>query len=409
MHSTSIADPAATADLAATTAEHWPHFAEDEVEAVVATLRSGKVNQWTGDKVFAFQDAYDRYLGRGRSLALHNGSLALEIVLRAWGIGPGDEVVTTPRTFVASASSIRLVGATPVFAEIDRDSGNITPETVAAAITERTKAIIPVHLAGWPVDVPALMELAEPRGIKVLEDCAQAHGAEIDGRPVGTFGHAAAFSFCQDKILSTGGEGGLTVFHDDADFEWAWSFKDHGKSRAKITTPQPGSGFRYLHDSVGTNWRMLETSAAIGLAQLAKLDAWREARAERAAVWQVALGEIEGLRTPMPDPSRIRHANYKWYAYVDASEAAGRDLDAAQAARDEIMRRATELGIRAFTGSGSEIYLEGAFDDLDTPTLPVAHELGRTALMFEVHPTLDLERLRRRAAAVADIARDVLG
>jgi dTDP-4-amino-4,6-dideoxygalactose transaminase len=404
MSTDTIAEPATSDDLAVTAAEHWPSYAEDEVEAVAATLRSGKVNQWTGDKVFAFQEAYDAYLGSGRSIALANGSLALEIVLRAWGIGPGDEVVTTPRTFVASASSIRLVGATPVFADIDRDSGNITAETIAAALTPRTKAIIPVHLAGWPVDMPAVMALADERGIKVLEDCAQAHGAEIDGRPVGTFGHAAAFSFCQDKIISTGGEGGLTSFHDDADFEWAWSFKDHGKNRAKITTPQPGSGFRYLHDAVGTNWRMLETSAVIGLAQLAKLDAWRDARAERAAVWQDTLGSIAGPRTPTP-VAPLRHANYKWYAYVEPIDG---DLDGAQAKRDEIMRRATELGIRAFSGSGSEIYLEGAFDDLDTPTLPVAHELGRTSLMFEIHPTLDLERLRRRASAVAAIARDVL-
>lgn len=405
MSTDTITESVAAEDLAVTPAEHWPSYTEDEIAAVAATLRSGKVNQMTGDRVYAFQDAYDAYLGRGRSIALANGSVALELALRAWGIGPGDEVVTTPRTFVASASSARLVGATPVFADVDRDSGNITAETIAAAITPRTKAIIPVHLAGWPVDMPAIMELAKERGIKVLEDCAQSHGAEVDGHPVGTFGHAAAFSFCQDKIMTTGGEGGLTVFQDDADFDWAWSFKDHGKNRAKhFAPPVPGSGFRYLHDSVGTNWRMLETSAVIGLSQLARLDETRAARAERAAIWQDALGGIDGLRTPTPD-ARLRHANYKWYAYVDPRDG---DLDAAQAARDEIMRRATERGIRAFSGSGSEIYLEGAFDDLDTPQLPVAHELGRTSLMFEIHPTLDLERLRRRAAVVAEIAKDAL-
>ncbi len=405
MHTDTIADSVSTEDLAVTPDEHWPFYAEDEIEAVAETLRSGKVNQWTGDRVVAFQDAYDTHLGRGRSIALANGSLALEIVLRAWGIGPGDEVVVTPRTFVASASCVRLVGATPVFADVDRDSGNITAETIAAKITPRTKAVIPVHLAGWPVDMPAIRALAEQHGFKVLEDCAQAHGAEIDGRPVGTFGHAAAFSFCQDKIISTGGEGGLTVFTDDADFEWAWSFKDHGKNRTKITAPVAGSGFRYLHDAVGTNWRMLETSAVIGIAQLAKLDAWRDARAERAAIWQEALGAIDGLRAPVPTGD-VRHANYKWYAYVDPSDG---DLDAAEARRDEILARASKLGIRAFSGSGSEEYREGAFADLHVEPLPVAHELGRTSLMFEVHPTLDLERLRRRAAVVADIVRDVLG
>ncbi len=404
MSTDTIADSVSTEDLAVTAAEHWPFYAQDEVDGVVATLQSGKVNQWTGDKVVAFQEAYDRYLGSGRSIALANGSLALELALRAWGIGEGDEVVVTPRTFVASASCVRLVGATPVFADVDRDSGNISAETIAAVLTPRTKAVIPVHLAGWPADMEAICALADERNLLVLEDCAQAHGAEIDGRPIGTFGNAAAFSFCQDKIISTGGEGGLTSFRNDGDFAWAWSFKDHGKNLDKIQAPVPGAGFRYLHDAVGTNWRMLEMSAVIGIAQLGKLDAWRDARAERAAIWQDALGSIEGLRAPVPTGG-FRHANYKWYAYVEHDG----DLDAAQAKRDAILARATELGIRAFTGSGSEAYLEGAFADLGVAPLPNAHELGRTSIMFEVHPTLDVERLRRRAAAVADIARDVLG
>jgi dTDP-4-amino-4,6-dideoxygalactose transaminase len=292
----------------------------------------------------------------------------------------------------------------PVFADVDRDSGNVTAATIAAVLTPRTKAVIPVHLAGWPADMPAIMALAAEHGFKVLEDCAQAHGAEIDGRPIGTFGEAAAFSFCQDKIISTGGEGGLTTFADDADFEWSWSFKDHGKSHAKVFDPNPAPGFRYLHDIVGTNWRMLGMSAAIGLRQLAKLDEWRDARAQRAAIWQDALGSIDGLRTPTPGPG-VRHANYKWYAYV---EPAG-DLDRAQTLRDRIVAEVASHGIRAFTGSGSEEYLEGAFADLHVEPLPVAHELGRTSIMFEVHPTLDLDRLRARAAVVAGVVREVLG
>jgi dTDP-4-amino-4,6-dideoxygalactose transaminase len=394
-----------TEDLAPTAAEHWPFYADDEVQVVIDVLRSGKVNQWTGTKVVEFQEAYDAYLGSGRSIALANGSLALEIVLRAWGIGPGDEVVVTPRTFVASASCVRLVGATPVFADVDRDSGNITAETIAAVLTERTKAVIPVHLAGWPCDMDAICALAKQHDVRVLEDCAQAHGARFAGRPVGVFGEAAAYSFCQDKIITTGGEGGLTSFADDESFEWAWSFKDHGKNRAKITDPSPGQGFRYLHDSVGTNWRMLETSAAIGLAQLAKLDEWHAMRAERAAIWQDALGSIDGLRAPTPSGDGIVHASYKWYAYVDQDG----DLDRAQQQRDEILARASALGIRAFSGSGSEEHLEGAFADLQVAPMPIAHELGRTSIMFEVHPTLDVDRLRRRAAAVVDIVRDVLG
>ncbi|MCW2924345.1 MAG: Glutamine--scyllo-inositol transaminase [Thermoleophilia bacterium] len=394
------ASPQTHADLAVTPAEHWPFYAEDEVQGVVDTLRSGKVNQMTGDRVFAFQRAYDEFLGTGRSIALANGSLALELALRAFGVGPGDEVVVTPRTFVASAFCAMLVGATPVFADVDPDSGNVTPETIAAVITPRTKVIIPVHLAGWPCDMPGIMALAKEHGVLVIEDCAQAHGAEVDGTPVGAFGDAAAFSFCQDKIMTTGGEGGLVTFRDEAAHDWAWSFKDHGKNLHTYFAPPTKPGFRWVHDGVGTNWRMLETSAVIGIAQLAKLPEWRRQRAERAGIWAEALAGIDGLRVPQPPPGATS-AHYKFYAYVDRAEGA-------EELRDLILAKATALGIRAFSGSCSEVYLEAAFRDLGVERLPVARALGETSLMFEVHPTLDLDRLRARATAVAEVAREVL-
>jgi len=391
------------ADLALTPEERWPIYTPDEIEAVAETLRTGKVNQWNGDRVFAFQRAYEEYVGHGRrAIALSNGSVALELALRAFGVGPGDEVIVTPRTFVASAFCVMLVGATPVFADVDPDSGNITPVSAAAVITERTKGIIPVHLAGWPADMVGFSELAAARGLFVIEDCAQAHGAEIDGRPVGTFGEAAAFSFCRDKILTTGGEGGLVLFRDAAAFEWSWSFKDHGKSRAKMNETPSEPGFRWLHDGVGTNWRMLEMSAVIGISQLARLDETRRLRAERAAIWIEALGDIDGLRVPVPADG-MTHANYKLYGYVD------RDPVRDEALRDAILLRMEERGLLALSGTCSEVYREEAFAQLDVPRLPVARRLGETSLLFEVHPTLDLERLRARASVVADIIRSVLG
>lgn len=389
------------ADLAVTPAEHWPTYADDEIAGVVATLKSGRVNQWTGTKVVEFQHAYEAYVGHGRqAIALTNGSVALELALRAFGVKPGDEVIVTPRTFVASAFCVMLVGATPVFADVDPVSGNITPESVREVITERTVGIIPVHLAGWPADMVGFTELAEARGLFVLEDCAQAHGAEIDGRPVGSFGDAAAFSFCQDKIMSTGGEGGLTLFRDEPAHRWAWEFKDHGKSFGKMREANPAPGFRWLHDSVGTNWRMLETSAVIGLAQLAKLNDWRTLRAQRAQIWRDALADIDGIRIPQV-PDNLVHAEYKFYAYVDRG-------DESEALRNDVLRRVAERGIRGFSGSCSEVYLEDAFAELDVERLPVARQLGETSLMFEVHPTLDVDRLTQRAAVVADIAREVL-
>jgi dTDP-4-amino-4,6-dideoxygalactose transaminase len=261
--------------------------------------------------------------------------------------------------------------------------------------------VIPVHLAGWPADMEGIMDLARRHGLKVIEDCAQAQGAEIGGQSVGSFGDAAAFSFCQDKIISTGGEGGFTSFKDADAFDWAWSFKDHGKNLAKTRERPSRPGFRWLHDSVGTNWRLTGPQAAIGLVQLAKLDEWREVRTRNAAIWADALGQVRGLRLPLP-AAGMRHAFYKLYAYVEAD-------DGAEAKRDEILRLAGEAGLRVFSGSCSEVYLEKAFDDLPRPDLPVARRLGATSLMVEVHPTLRPDLLARRAEMLALIAESVLG
>jgi dTDP-4-amino-4,6-dideoxygalactose transaminase len=387
--------------LAPTPAEHWPFYDEDEIEAVASVLRSGKVNQWTGGEVFAFQRALEERFQGGHGIAVANGSLALELALRALGIGPGDEVVVTPRTFVASAFCAMLVGATPVFADVDPDSGNITAETIERVLSDRTRAVIPVHLAGWPADMAPIMALARERGLKVVEDCAQAVGAGIGGRTIGSFGDAAAFSFCQDKIISTGGEGGYASFKDREAWDWAWSFKDHGKSHAKAFEPNPRPGFRWLHDGVGTNWRMPGPLAAIGLAQLAKLDGWVETRRRNAAIWTEALAAVPGLNVPIPG-NDVRHAYYKHYAYLD-------DVPEAQELRDTILARAGEAQLRVFSGSCSEVYLERAFEGLERPDLPVARSLGRRSLMVEVHPTLRPDLLERRAEALARIAKDVLG
>ena len=381
--------------------ERWPTYSEDEIEAVVSVLLSGGVNQWTGDKVFAFEEKCAKRFGGGSGIALANGSVALELALRAFAIGPGDEVVVTPRSFVASAACVRLVGATPVFADVEPDSGNLSAATIETVLTERTKAVIPVHLAGWPCDMPEIMDLASRRGVKVIEDCAQSHGAMIDGRPAGDFGDAACFSFCQDKIVSTIGEGGYVSFRDEAAYEWAWSFKDHGKSRARARAPADGTGFRWLHDMVGTNWRMPGPQAAVGLAQLAKVEDWVAARRRNADVWASALTGVRALRVPRPGP-RFRHAYYKFYFYVDTPEGAAE-------LRDEVLRQAAEAELRVFSGSCSEVYLEGAFADLPRPDCPVARDLGRRSLMVEVHPTLRPELTQIRASRLAEIARRVLG
>ncbi|MEZ5924001.1 MAG: DegT/DnrJ/EryC1/StrS family aminotransferase [Hyphomicrobiaceae bacterium] len=376
--------------------ETWPHYADDEIAAAIEVLASGRVNQWTGDKVKAFEAAFAAYVGQPHAVAVFNGTVALELALRSLGIGPGDEVIVTPRSFIASASTVTTVGATPVFAEVDAGSGNITPSTIRTMLGPRTRAILPVHIGGWPAEMPEIMALAREHGLKVIEDCAQSQGARIDGRPAGSFGDAAAFSFCQDKIITTGGEGGIVLFRDRDAWSRAWSYKDHGKSYERMVAPPDRPGFRFVHESIGTNWRMIEMQAAIGLCQLGKLDQWVEARRRRAEIWRDALASVACLRIPLPRQG-IRHAFYKLHAFL--LPAALKD----GVTRDDILVALVGEGIRAFSGGCSEIYRERAFAGQNEPERPVARALGETNLMFEVHPTLDEARLATTAARAARI------
>jgi dTDP-4-amino-4,6-dideoxygalactose transaminase len=193
----------------------WPCFSEEEVSAVATVLRSNRVNYWTGNECREFEKEFAAWCGTEYAIALANGTLALDLALRGLNIGPGDEVIVTPRTFIASVSCVVNAGATPVFADVDLESGNLCADTIQTALTPRTKAVICVHLAGWPCDMDPIMALAAQHGFKVIEDCAQAHGARYKGRSVGSIGHIGAWSFCQDKIMTTGGEGGMVTVNDE--------------------------------------------------------------------------------------------------------------------------------------------------------------------------------------------------
>jgi dTDP-4-amino-4,6-dideoxygalactose transaminase len=378
----------------------WPYFAEDEIAATVAILQSGKVNYWTGDVGRAFERDYAAVTGRAHGIAVANGTLALELALMAFGIGEGDEVITASRTYVASASCAVMRGAVPVIADVDPDTQCVTAETLRAVITPRTRAIVPVHLGGWPCPMDEIMALAAEHDLIVVEDCAQAHGATYKGRPVGSFGHAAAFSFCQDKIISTGGEGGMLVLDDEDAWRRAWAYKDIGRSYDAVYHRAHPAGFRWLTETFGTNWRLTETQAAIGRLQLAKLPQWTAQRRAHAQVLIDGLSPLPGLRVPVP-PTDVGHAYYKFYAFVRP------DRLAAGWSRDRIMAELNERGIPATVGSCSEIYLEQAFRDRGwgpTERLAVARELGDTSLLFLVHPTL----ARASIDATVDAVRKVM-
>jgi dTDP-4-amino-4,6-dideoxygalactose transaminase len=372
----------------------WPMFADDEVAAAARVLRSGKVNAWFGEETSSFEREYAAFTLSRHAVAVANGTVALELALRALGIGEGHEVITSPRTYIASASCAVTVGARPVFADVDQTSQNITAETIRAALTPATRAIIAVHLAGWPCDMDPILALAREHGIKVIEDCAQAHGATYKGRPVGSMGDAGAFSFCQDKIISTAGEGGMVTLNSESAWESAWAYKDHGKSYKAVYSAS-GPGFKWVHETFGTNWRLTEIQSAIGRLQLRKLPEWLNKRRENAAMLTDVFNRLPGLRVTAPS-EHSEHAFYKYYAFV-IPEALRPDWS-----RDRIIAAIVERGVPCYAGSCSEVYLEKAFPQAWRPAtrLPNAHALGETSLAFQVHPALTREDINRTCAVV---------
>lgn len=379
----------------------WPQFGPEETEAACAVLRSGKVNYWTGDEGRRFEEEFAHAVGCRYAVALANGTVALETALHAAGVGPGDEVVVTCRSFVASAACCVQRGAVPVFADVDPVSQNITVESVRAALSPRTRAVIAVHLAGWPCEMQAILALAQRHGLAVIEDCAQAHGATYRGRPVGSWGHVAAFSFCQDKILSTGGEGGMLVTNSSSIWEKAWSYKDHGKNRQVARQPKTSSVFQWLHDSIGTNGRLTEMQAAIGRVALAKLDEWTAIRRRHATLLHQHLARVPALRLTVPPPW-VQHAYYRYYAFVCPEQLRP------GWSRDRIADAIQAEGIPCGSGICPEIYLEQAFQRNTSwlpHRLPVAQRLGQTSLMLHVHPTLSEQDILHTCLAVEKVLR----
>ncbi|TID67787.1 DegT/DnrJ/EryC1/StrS family aminotransferase [Acinetobacter junii] len=379
--------------------EPWPSFTPEEANAVQQVLLSNRVNYWTGQECREFEKEFAHYVGTPFAVALANGTVALDVALKALGIGAGDDVIVTSRTFLASASSIVTAGANPIFADVELDSQNISRRTIEAVLTDNTKAIICVHLAGWMCDMDPIMQLAEEKGIYVIEDCAQAHGAMYKGRAAGSIGHIGAWSFCQDKIMTTGGEGGMVTTHDERLWKKMWSYKDHGKNYDSIYHKQHPPGFRWLHDSFGTNWRMMEMQAVIGRIQLRRMSEWTQKRYENAQQLFDVFKKSPYFTVHEPSVD-YQHAYYKCYVQVNT------DALPEGWSRDRIMHELNSLNVPCFSGSCSEVYLEHAFDH--TPWRPQqrlvnAQKLGETSLMFLVHPTLSNENMNTMLEAIQKV------
>ena len=377
----------------------WPSFTEEEANAVRDVILSNKVNYWTGQETRSFEKEFAAWSGTEYAVALANGTVALDVALKALKIGAGDEVIVTSRTFLASVSSIVNAGAVPVFADVDLDSQNITAQTIKAVMTPRTKALICVHLAGWPCDMDPIMALANEHGLKVIEDCAQAHGTHYKGRPVGSIGHVGAWSFCQDKIMTTGGEGGMVTTNDRQLWADMWAYKDHGKSWEAVYEREHAPGFRWVHESFGTNWRMLEAQAVIGRIQLRRMQEWQAARIKNATrIWETAQ-QLPALRVPVLSSEDV-HAAYKAYVFIRP------ERFKADWSRDRILTEIAAQGVPAFSGSCSEVYLEKAFDNTGwrpTQRLVNAKALGETSMMFLVHPTLTEQEIELTCKVLSEV------
>ncbi|MEL4242487.1 DegT/DnrJ/EryC1/StrS aminotransferase family protein [Shewanella xiamenensis] len=377
----------------------WPSFTHEEADAVNRVLLSNKVNYWTGNECREFEKEFAEWAGTEYAIALSNGTLALDVALKALGVGIGDDVIVTPRTFLASASTVVTAGANPVFADVDLNSQNITAETIEAVLTPNTKAVIVVHLAGMPADMDPIMVLAKKHGFSVIEDCAQAHGAKYKGRSVGSIGHIGAWSFCQDKIMTTGGEGGMVTTNDKALWQFMWSYKDHGKSFDSVYHKQHPPGFRWVHDSFGTNWRMLEMQAIIGRIQLRRMADWTAARIANAAKLD-AVARLYSVLRVVDVPSDIVHAEYKHYFFVNQENLAP------DWSRDRIVDEIAALGVPCYHGSCSEVYLEKAFDNTSwrpQERLANARLLGETSIMMLVHPTLTSDEMSKSCDVLSSV------
>ena len=379
----------------------WPCYSQEEVDTVSQVLRSNKVNYWTGMECREFENEFASWCGAAHAVSLANGTLALDFALKVLGICPGDEVVVPPSSYLASASCVVTVGAIPVFAEVDSNSRNITAESIRAVLTPKTKAVICVHLAGWPCDMDSIMELAREHGLYLIEDCAQAHGAHYRDKPVGSIGDIGCWSFCQDKIITTGGEGGMVTLNNRELWSKIWSYKDHGKSWEAVYEREHPPGFRWVHESFGTNGRMTEMQASIGRIQLKKMDQWHRSRRENASAILSCCDLFPELyRTPRP----LDHIEHAWYKCVFFVRPEGLSQGWT---RDKIIEEINSRGVPSFQGGCPEIYLEKAF--LDTgfrpkERFPVAKLLGETSMMFLVHPTLTKEEIDLTCSVIKEVS-----
>ena len=343
-----------------------PIIGEEEIENVVEVLKSGMIAQ--GPKVMEFEEKFANWIGAKYGIATNSGTSALHVALLACGIGEGDEVITTPFTFIASGNAIVYTGATPVFADIDLDTYTIDPDSIEDLITDKTKAILPVQLYGQAADMDKIREIAEKHDLKIIEDAAQAHGAEYNGEKVGTLGDMACFSFYPTKNMTTS-EGGMITTDDEELAKKAQMFRAHGASE------------RYHHDEIGYNFRMTDIAAAIGLAQLNVIDEFNNKRINNANYLNEQLKDVEGIVTPK-SPDNYKHVYHQYTILVEKGN------------RDDWVEFLTNKGIGTGIHYPIPLYNQPIYKKLGIEGVcPLAEKAADNVISLPVHPSLTKEDL----------------
>jgi dTDP-4-amino-4,6-dideoxygalactose transaminase len=373
----------------------WPQINDNMINEVGKVLKSGKLNQWNNDSVNKFETKFSDYIGCKYSVAVSNGTVALELCIKTLDLKNGDEIIVTPRTFIASALCCAINNVNPVFLDVDINSQNITLDNIKKTITKKTKAIILVHLAGWPCELDEICKFCKENNIFVIEDCAQSHGAKYNNISVGNWGDINAWSFCHDKIITTGGEGGMVTTNNNKLFKKAWSIKDHGKDYDSVFNKQHPFGFRWLHKNIGTNWRMMPIQAVIGIEALELLDKWVEHRRKIANIYNNNLKHTKGVRLTIP-PKNVYHSYYKYYFFINKNEF--------KISRNEIIKEINKNSIIATVGSCGEIYKESSLNKFKPSTdLKNTKELFESGIMLLCDPTISIEKAKNEINIINNI------
>ena len=369
----------------------WPIYTKEETAKVIKVLKSNKVNYWTGIEGKKFEKEFSNFFKIKYTCAIANASLGLECALKALNVKNGDEVIVPSKSYVSSASCVVNVNAKPVFADVDLNSQNITSNTIKKLINSKTKAIICVHLGGYPCDMKNILELCKKHKIKIIEDCSQAHGAKIRKKYVGTFGDISVWSFCNDKIISTLGEGGMIGTNNKDLYERIWQLKEIGKVRKLMIKKYKNTAYRWVHNTFGTNLRLTEIQSAVGRMQLKRLKNFIKIRNFNSKKILNNLEKFKSVSVPII-PKKFTHAFYRCYVRIDKKNLKN------GWSKYKIIENLIKQGVPCNEGSCSELYREKSFKKfgyIPKKRLKNARKLSESSIAFQVDHSINLNQLQK--------------